>query len=390
MGSEVLPENGKGMELRSRAGIFCFSDRGAAQAEKISAVLAADYEVSCFRPKGNLKELAAALFREAEVLVFVGSCGVAVRAIAPCVVSKTSDPAVIVCDDCGKHVISLLSGHIGGANALTVKIADAVGAEPVITTATDVNGRFSVDAWAKSQGLVIGSMTAAKHFSAEILKRDLPFYSGIPISGNVPAGIYYKPVDLFSPAAGDACAAEKMSEASAGQSPAAGWKSAAAAGESGRSCGAAVTWKRIQPFSETLLLIPKIVRIGIGCRRGTPLEQVERAVLKLLEENEILPESVAGYASIDVKKDEAGLLAFSEKSCRPIDFFTADELNAVPGTFSGSEFVKKTVGTDNVCERAAIAAAGSGARLIARKMSLDGVTCACAVSPAVLEFLSER
>ena len=173
----------------SRAAILSFSEKGGETAARIAAALA-DYEVERYAPKGNLRELTAQLFPAVEALVFVGACGIAVRAIAPHLVSKTVDPAVLVADEKGEFVISLLSGHIGGANDLARQLAERLGATPGVTTATDVNRRFAADAWAARRGLVISDMGAAKRFSAEILKRDLPLLTDFPVEGKLPAGVY--------------------------------------------------------------------------------------------------------------------------------------------------------------------------------------------------------
>ena len=116
-------------------------------------------------------------FNSSEALIFVGSCGIGVRLIAPYIKSKLTDPAVLVVDELGKFVIPLLSGHIGGANELAKKLAEKIGALPVITTATDINGKFSVDSWAKAQGLQISDMKKAKEISAAILEGNLGFCS---------------------------------------------------------------------------------------------------------------------------------------------------------------------------------------------------------------------
>ncbi|MBQ8955269.1 MAG: cobalamin biosynthesis protein CbiG, partial [Clostridia bacterium] len=208
----------------SRAAILSFSEKGGETAARIAAVLSADYETARHVPKGNLKALTAALFPAVEALVFVGACGIAVRAIAPHLVSKTSDPAVLVADEKGEFVISLLSGHIGGANELARRVAEAIGATPVITTATDVNRRFAADAWAARQGLAIGNMEAAKRFSAEILKRDLPLLCDFPIEGSLPPGVV--------------------------------------AGETG-DCGLAIACRDARPFAATLLLIPRLVLLHV-------------------------------------------------------------------------------------------------------------------------------
>ena len=276
--------------------------------------------------------------------MFVGATGIAVRAIAPHVVSKKSDPAVICLDEAGSFVIPLLSGHIGGANALARTLADALGAVPVVTTATDVNGRFSVDTWATEHNMAITSMALAKRVSAEILTHDIPFYS----DGECP----------------EALASGLM------------WA------ESG-DVGVCVSIHDLKPFDSNLLLVPRVLRLGIGCRRGTPAEAIEAAISRVLSENKLRPESIRDAASIDVKSDEAGLLACCRNHGWPLTFYSAECLKAVPGSFAKSEFVKNTVGVDNVCERAA---AADGGRIIVPKTALNGVTVAVSEMKWGIEF----
>ena len=129
------------------------------------------------------------LFAWADALVFVGAAGIAVRSIAPWVRDKRTDPAVLCVDELGRFVVPLLSGHIGGANALALRLAEELGAVPVVTTATDVNGRFSVDAWAARQGLFLDSMKAAKAVSAAILEGPVPLCCDFPVEGELPPGV---------------------------------------------------------------------------------------------------------------------------------------------------------------------------------------------------------
>ncbi len=321
-----------------RASIFCFSGRGAETARRVAAALEG-YKTQCLAPKGDLKALVADCFPTADALIFVGACGIAVRAVAPHLAGKAVDPAVLVTDERGEYVISLLSGHIGGANDLARRVAAAIGAVPVITTATDVNGRFSADSWAAERGLYIGDLRAAKRFSAGILCRDLPLSSDFPLEGPLPPGV-------FVGSAGD--------------------------------LGLAISCRAKHPFDETLLLIPRILHLGIGCRRGAAAEAIDAAVRSSLEEAGLCPQAVCGAASIDLKRGEPGLIAWARASSLPLGFYSADELNAVPGEYSGSDFVKQTVGVDNVCERAAMRDAGEGAQLIVKKTGLGGVTIAIA------------
>ncbi len=322
-----------------RAAILSFSERGEALAKKLAAGLRADWDVGLYAPRGNLAAVAAELFPASDALIFVGACGIAVRAVGPLLRSKLSDPAVVVVDELGRHAISLLSGHIGGANALALRVAGITGGSAVITTATDVNGRFAVDEWAARNGLRIRDMKLAKRFSAEILKRDLPLMSEFPIEGALPAGV-------FCPEQGE--------------------------------LGAAISCRDVRPFGATLLLIPRVLHLGIGCRRGTPARRIDAAVRAALGSAGLSPEAVAGAASIDVKRDEAGLREFCAEMEIPVAFYSAEELRAVPGEFAASKFVEDTVGVDNVCERAALLSAGANARLLVPKRAAEGVTVAVA------------
>ena len=276
------------------------------------------------------------LFDWADALIFIGSCGIAVREIAPHVKSKLTDPAVIAVDELGGFVVPLLSGHIGGGNALALRLADFLGATPVITTATDINRKFSVDAWAARQGLYIASLSAAKHISARILEAQVPICSDFPIVTALPEGT--------------------------------------AEGASGE-IGICISCGKREPFDETLLLVPPVLHLGIGCRRGIPCQTIEDAVNLVCRENCIHPKAIRQVASIDLKADEAGLLEFCEKRGLPAVFYSAQELKSLPGEFTPSERVLRVTGVDNVCERAAMMGAET---LLVRKTAMNGVTVAIA------------
>ena len=323
----------------SRAAVLAFSERGAKTAQRIACALEGSYEVELYPAARSLSKLMEDIFPKVQALVFVGACGIAVRAVAPHLVSKASDPAVLVCDEKGEFVISLLSGHIGGANALSRRVAEALGAAAVITTATDVQGRFSVDAWAAENGIPVPDLHLAKRFSAEILKRDLPFACDFPVRGALPPGLY--------------------------------------AGCEG-DLGLAVSCRDIRPFAATLALVPRILTVGIGCKRGTPAEAIEEAVGRALESGGFRKEALFCAASIDLKRDEQGLLSWAKESGLPIRFYSAEALNALRGAFTASEFVARTAGVDNVCERAAVRCAGEGACLAVRKTAAKGVAAAIA------------
>ena len=289
-------------------------------------------------------------FADADVLIFVGACGIAVREIAPFVKSKKTDPAVLCVDDHARFVIPVLSGHIGGANEAAAALAEKLRSIPVITTATDISSRFSVDAWAARNGLVIDSMKAAKDVSAAILERDLPLYSELSVEGPLPNGIFAWDPEQF---------------------------------EETLPLGIYVGWRTKKPFEETLRLIPKDLILGIGCRKGTKKEEIRDAVSQVFSENELDLRAVESAASIDLKAEEEGLLSWCAEQKLDIRFYSAEELQAVKGSFASSDFVKSVTGVDNVCERSALI----GARdLIVKKTKKDRVTIAVAAKRRILTF----
>ena len=336
-----------------RAALFAFTARGKRTALRVRDALN-DAEALLRTPEkladadfdayaGALSDFVGSVF-DRDALIFVGAAGIAVRAVAPHVASKRSDPAVLCLDEAGRFVIPILSGHIGGANRLARRLALALGATPVITTATDVNGRFSVDAWAAERGMAITSMALAKKVSAEILKRDIPFWSDGERPERLAKGLVWSD-------AGD--------------------------------LGVCVSVRDLKPFNETLLLVPRALRVGLGCRRGTPAEAIREAVYRVLSDHGLRLEAVREAASIDIKADEPGLLECCRDLGWPITFYTAEALNAVAGDFTPSAFVQSTVGVDNVCARAA---AASGGRIIVPKTALNGVTVAVAEMKWGIEF----
>ena len=335
-----------------KTAIFCYSLKGRETARRAADVLKKEYDadMECFCPERIAKDEGSkgfgpiprpsgdfygGHFRDKDLLVSVGSVGICVRHIAPYIRSKVTDPAVIVIDELGQHVIPILSGHIGGANRMALALSECLGAEAVITTATDINGRFAVDEWAAKKSMAISSMKAAKDYAAMILERDLPLKSDFPVKGKLPAGTYFGKEGEEAPV------------------------------------GLCITYRTDEPFGETLRLIPACLNLGIGCRRGTPKETIEGSVNSILKESGIDRRAIASISSIDLKKDEEGLLGFSESlGIKPV-FYTADELNSLEGEFTPSEFVKSIAGVDNVCERAALMGADE---IILKKTALDGVT----------------
>ena len=241
-------------------------------------------------------------------------------------------------------MIPLLSGHIGGANALAERMAEKLGATAVVTTATDVRGKFSVDAWAARHSCAISDMGLAKAVSAAILERDVPLCSQYSLPSSLPAGTF--------------------------------------AAEDG-TLGVFIGWRIKAPFSSTLRLIPRVLRVGVGCRRGISADAVENAVQAVFAENGLDTAAIRGVYSIDLKQDEAGLLTACEKNNWPVHFYTAQQLRDVAGDFTPSDFVRSVTGVDNVCERAALLDAE---KLIVQKTARDGVTVAVAAEHWEVRF----
>ena len=336
--------------------IFAYSRQGCQTAQKIAAALASDADrCQCYAPAkyadGEFSPITppcssftGPIFSWADTLIFVGAAGIAVRSIAPYVKDKRTDPAVLCVDELGKFVIPLLSGHIGGANALAERLAAQLHATSVITTATDLHQKFSVDAWASAQGLAITSMHAAKLVSAAILEGPVPLDCDFPIPGGLPGGTV--------------------------------------PGNTG-SIGICISWRTKHPFAETLLLVPPVLHLGLGCRRGTPAEQIAKAVESVLTEHQIHPMAVKCAASIDLKRDEAGLLEYCAAQGWPISFYSAAELRRLEGDFTPSERVLRMTGVDNVCERSAMTGAD---RLLVPKTIRNGVTIAVALERWEVSF----
>ena len=325
--------------------------------------------------KADLRAWTALAWEASDALLFVGAAGIAVRAIAPHVASKASDSAVVVIDEAGRFAVPLLSGHLGGANELAQTVARAVGAILVITTATDVRGVWAVDTWARRAGLAVLNPEAIKRVSARLLSGGrVALYSDMPISGQPPEG-----VDIASDRARADIVVSPFAGANAGASVRAAETTGEVmpAGETGKPAGV-----RAQAPAPLRLVVPCIVA-GIGCRRGACAEAIGEAFLLACGQAGISPSAVREAATIDVKAHEEGLLAFCRTRNIPLATYSAEELSQVEGSVSPSDFVRATVGVDNVCERAALA---DGGKLFFPKLAHGGVTVAFSKVTIELSF----
>lgn len=309
--------------------------------------------------EASLGEWTKAQMREKNALLFIGACGIAVRAIAPHLADKLHDSPVLVMDEKGRYVIPVLSGHMGGANELAVCLAEKMGAEPVITTATDLNEKFAVDLFARRNGLAIVNKEGIAKVSAKVLAgekislcvecakqaglinmTDVSEKLCLPPEVNMVPFPPDQPVDILI------TSEEKTDE---------------------------------KTYDAALLLRPKKYVIGLGCKRGKTAEEIERVVTGQLDRLGISQAQLLALASISQKRDEQGIIEWCRRACIPFLVYTAEELQKVEGDFQQSDFVMQTVGVDNVCERAALKACGAGGgHLISPKYAEGGITVAVA------------
>ena len=317
-------------------------------------------------------------------IVFVGACGIAVRAVAPYVASKMHDPAVVCVDEAGRWAISLLSGHVGGANDLARRIARIVGATPVVTTATDVRGVFAIDEWAARCGLVIANPQLIKRVSGALLEGG---HVGVRVGRQVsladvlPAGFVREECASGTDSAGDTNDAGDIRRPCPAE--------AAPAHDSTDTARALHAHVHIGPELPgesdpgTLHLITRNAVVGVGCRRGCEPAILQDSVEAALASLGLAPEAVSTLATIDLKAAEPAVVELAAKHDWRLRTFSAQALAAQGGDFASSEFVRTHVGVDNVCERAL---ACCGAVRVLNKQAHQGTTVAVGLVPEVLSF----
>lgn len=272
-----------------------------------------------------------------DAFVCIMAAGIVVRAIAPLLVDKEDDPAVVVLDEKGRFAVSLLSGHLGGANDLARRLTVITGGQAVITTSSDTLGHTPLDLWARENGLVWTDRKKMTAMSCRLVDNgSLSFYLDDGIS-DLPHDFHVQ--------------------------------------ERPEDADVIVSWRLDFP-ADKFVLHPRNLVAGVGCNRGTRSAQIEKALQEACRENGLALEGIRNLASIDLKQDEEGLLEFArDKNCW-IDFFSKDDLNGVKDV-SSSEAVMKATGARGVAEPAALLSAGS-TKLIVRKMKWKDVTIAIA------------
>jgi len=304
----------------------------------------------------ELKELLPGLWSDYRGLVCIMATGIVVRLLAPLLAGKDKDPAVVVMDDAGKFAISLLSGHLGGANELAERCAFVSGARPVITTATDVNGLPSFDILARDHGWGIEDLGRVKLLNSLLL--DDEEIAVVDPPGQVRSYFHGRGKLVFH------------------DTFVAGMRSGA--------LGVLIVTNSIVPpqlaSGNLLVLRPRNLVLGVGCNSGTSRDEIEAVILTSLKRLLLSPQSIACLATAEAKREEPGLVACAESLQVPLRWFTSAELNGVEVPSPPSKHALKAIGAAGVAEPAALLASGGG-KLLLGKVKSGNVTLAIAESP---------
>jgi cobalt-precorrin 5A hydrolase len=348
-----------------RLAILSVTNKGALLADKLAQKL--DEDTIVYAKAGrtvneshhtyeSLSILVNDIFSVFDGLIFIMAAGIVVRIIAPHIVSKQFDPAVVSVDDGGHHAISLLSGHLGGANDLTRRVATALGADPVITTATDVAHKVAADVIAVKLNLAIEPFDQLKTVNAASVNEERVIFCIDPdlcyvenyINQARELGIELENIDRLKETAT-------------------------------YDVAVVITDKDLYMVKPHLYLRPYTLAVGIGCRRDTPSTMIFEALSLACKKIGRSMKSIVVMASAEIKKDEIGLLAAGQQLVVPVYYYENEELRQCicKHQLAESDFVKKQIGVGNVCEAAALLA-GKSYKLLLPKTKYPQVTIAIA------------
>lgn len=308
--------------------------RGAGRvAKKIGEKIAGDiytlkkFDIADTIQIKNFSEELERKFNSYDGHIFIMATGIVIRKISSLIKSKDIDPAVLVVDEGENFVISLLSGHIGGANELTYRVANTCSLLPIITTSSDVTGKIAIDILAEKLKCEMESLTKAKELTSLI------------VDG--------KRVDILLP-------------------------DNVKVGECKNSSGVVVVSNRKN--IDIMRLYPKNLVIGIGCKRGTPKEEIKKAVNEVMEKHNLAYESIKKIATVDIKADEVGIIEFAKELKKELVIISREEIKKVENRFVGSEFVKKQIGVSCVSEPCALLASNGDGEFLEQKYICSGIT----------------
>ena len=291
----------------------------------------------------NVKNILKDIFNEYDCILGIMAAGIMVRNTCELIKNKIEDPAILVMDDKGKHVISLLSGHFGGANDIALKIAEISGSKPVITTATDVHGKMGIDSLARKYYLNIEDFSKVKVINSALIDN--------------------KKVALHVPPKYEFIFKDPLVK------------------ESYKKCESLNNEFKVVYEGNSLTLRPKKRVLGVGARKGVSKIKVQSAVNEAIKSLKLSPERINSFATGEMKKNEVGITQMAMDLNIPLEIVTVDQIKLLDHPHcSSSEFVEKKFGIPGVCEPAALIVAGGNSRLIFKKTSYNEVTIAVAVS----------
>lgn len=308
--------------------------------------------------KNGLKESMKNIFPCYENIIMIMACGIAVRSIVPYLESKLTDPAIVVLDEMGKNVISLLSGHMGGANELAIKVAKVTGGNPIITTASDNHNVISVDMLAKKFDLIVKDYEKAKKITSDIVNgKRVGLISDVEIKSEVGKG-----VTLTT------------------------WEKVR--GSDFASLIYIGNKNMIEKELPLVMLITKNIVLGIGCRKDTKGADIIDFVKKTFDEYELSVEAIHSVCTIVLKHEEKGIIGLCQYLDVPLKIIDDESIKAIEDDFECSDFVRKTVGFGCVCEPCGFLGSKSGKQLIPKR-SFKGITLSVYEKDVTLEVNDE-
>lgn len=268
-------------------------------------------------------------FNKYEGHIFIMASGIVIRKISTLLKSKDIDPAVLLIDE-GKHfVISLLSGHLGGANELTQEVAEILNLIPIITTSSDITGKIAVDSISQKLNSELDNLKSAKEVTSLIV-------DGKKVNILLPTNVGF------------------------------------AKDNNVNSDGLILISNRKK--LEITRICPKNIILGIGCKKDTKVEDILDAIENSLNKHNLDIKAVKHIATVDVKENEVGLLKAAKFLDLELKVISREEIKKVEYLFEGSDFVEQNIGVRAVSEPVALLSSSQKGKFIEMKLRHNGIT----------------
>lgn len=321
-----------------------FTDSGSKLGDRLSSIKTDKYEIDHYinrEIEGGIKTILKSLWKQYDGLIFISATGIAVRMSAPFIEDKSLDPALVVIDDLGRFCISLLSGHIGGANQIAEDIASEINAVPVITTATDNRNIESIDMFAKSNNYHIEDLQSVTKITSMM------------VNGKT-IGLYTETDDYID--YGNTIIIRDLKDI-------------------GPEIQGLIIVSSQEKIKDVLIpftiLRPKNINIGIGCRKGVETSRIINAIEDEFRLHNLTTKSIKAIGTVEVKKNEKGIIRSSSYFNCPLKIYSIDEIRVVEDNFSKSQFVKDTIGVYSVSAPVAFLLGGE---IMTEKSKHNGIT----------------